>query len=152
MPLRDTTWCIAITYATRMPQSKERHSPVCADARAHRGSEAKVLYYTGRRTYELKKEILTKWNKRELNTKSTCSQSQVSQHRSHSLKPQRASNFLNPCTRQYTPLFSHRNCTAWQHARQVRCLVSSYPSSLALASLSIVLRWKVFPEIQLLYG
>jgi hypothetical protein len=67
----------------------------------------------------------------------------ASQPRSHSPKPQRASNFLNPSTRS-APLFP---CTACQHAHQVRSRCLVYPSSLAPASPSTMLTRKVFPEI-----
>jgi hypothetical protein len=56
---------------TRMPQSEERHLPFAKGARAHRGSGAKVLCYTGRRMHvrieERNPDVLTKWNKRESN-------------------------------------------------------------------------------------
>jgi hypothetical protein len=52
----DDTWCIAATNANATKRGEEALASVCKDTRAHCGSGTKVLYYTGRRMYELKKE------------------------------------------------------------------------------------------------
>jgi hypothetical protein len=122
---------------TRMPQSEEKRlASVCKDARAHCGNK----YYIRLADvcmYELKRCP----NKMEQEGVKHTIQGRRHSPKVHSHNQQATSSIHLLGVLHPFPLA----CTACQHAHQVRCLV--YPSSLALASPSIMLTRKVFPEI-----
>ena len=108
---------------------------VCKDACAHRGTGAKVLYFTGRRMHELKKKSLCPNKTDQEGVTIPLAAWQASQPRRHSLKPRRASNFLNPCTRCMCSTL----LTSQLHRLPTR-------TSSAQSRIPIVAGWQAFPS------